>query len=130
MTALDPSSIQRGQIWDVEFDPQVGAELSRKHPAVVMNIPTVGRLPLCIVVPITTGKPSFSQFPWMMPISANTRNGLHHDSFADAFQVKSIATTRLVKLRGMLSQQQLNELAAIIAYCVGYKPPKPPVTPP
>jgi hypothetical protein len=61
----------------------------------------------------------------MMPIVADTRNGLDHDSFADAFQVKSVADQRFIKQRGVLTQQQLDELATIIAYCVGYRPPKP-----
>lgn len=125
MTSPKPSSIQRGQVWDVKFDPQVGSEIGKVRPAVVISIPTVGRLPLHIVVPITTGNPNFSKFPWMLPIAANTRNGLDHDSFADAFQVKSVAIERFIKQRGTLSQQELDELATIIAYCVGYKPPKP-----
>lgn len=129
MTSPKLPSIQRGQVWDVEFDPQVGSEIGKIRPAVVINIPAVGRLPLRIVVPITTGNPSFNKFPWMLPIAASTHNGLAHDSFADAFQVKSVAIERFVKQRGTLSQQQLDELATIIAYCAGYKPPKPPTSP-
>lgn len=128
MTSPELPKAQRGQVWDVKFDPQIGAEIGKIRPAVVMNIPNVGRLPLCIVVPITTGAPRFSRFPWMMPITANSQNGLNHDSFADAFQVKSVALERLVSQRGTLSQQELDELALIIAYCIGYMPPKPPVS--
>jgi mRNA interferase MazF len=117
--------MQRGQVWDVRFDPQVGSEISKTRPAVVMSIPAVGRLPLHIVVPITTGNPNFSQLPWMMPITADAQNGLDHDSFADAFQVKSVADQRFIRQLGVLTQQQLDELATIIAYCVGYKSPKP-----
>jgi mRNA interferase MazF len=125
MTSLIPISIQRGQVWDVKFDPQLGSEIGKIRPAVVMNIPSVGRLPLHIVVPITTGNPNFNKFLWMMPIGADSQNGLDHDSFADAFQVKSVAYQRFIKHRGALSQPQLDELAAIIAFCIGYKPPKP-----
>lgn len=116
--------VQRGQIWDVTFDPQVGAEIGKVRPAVVINIPSAGRLPLRIVVPITTGKPSFSKFPWMLPITATGQNGLDHDSFADGFQVKSVAIKRFIRQRGVLPQAELDELATIVAYCVGYKPPK------
>lgn len=125
MVSLKPSLIQRGQIWDMKFDPQVGSEISKIRPAVIMNIPTVGRLPLHIIVPITTGNPAFTKLPWMMPMVANTVNKLDHDSYADAFQVKSFAIERFVKQRGVATQQELDELATIIAYCVGYKLPKP-----
>jgi len=125
MTLPKPPSIQRGQIWDVKFDPQVGAEIGKIRPAVVMNIPAVGRLPLHIIVPITTGNPNFNKLPWMMPIAASGRTGLDHNSFADAFQVKSVSSERFIRQRGVVSQPELDELATIIAYCVGYKPPRP-----
>jgi len=130
MSMLKPPSIERGHMWDVKFDPQVGSEIGKVRPAVVVSIPTVGRLPLHIVVPITTGSPKFRKFLWMMPIAANTRTGLNHESFADAFQVKSVAVERFMNPRGTLTQQELDELTTIIAYCIGYKPPQPsPSTP-
>jgi mRNA interferase MazF len=126
MASTKPSSIQRGQIWDVKFDPQVGDEIGKIRPAVVMNIPSAGRLALHIVVPITTGKPSFAQLFWMLPLKATARTGLDHDSFADAFQVKSVSVARFIKQRGTLSQAEIDELAAIIAFCVGFIPPSSP----
>jgi len=47
------SKALRGEVWDVEFRPAVGAEIQKTRPAVVMNVPEVGRLPLCLVVPVT-----------------------------------------------------------------------------
>jgi len=122
-TPLQPK-IQRGQVWNVQFDPQVGAEIEKVRPAVVMSRPAAGRLPLHIVVPITTGFPHFTQYFWMIPLAADARNGLAHDSFADAFQVKSLSEQRFVKLRGQLSASQMDEIAATIALCVGYNPPR------
>ena len=43
----------RGEIWEVQFRPAVGAEIQKTRPAVIMNVPEVGRLPLSIVVPLT-----------------------------------------------------------------------------
>jgi hypothetical protein len=40
MTSQTVPTIQRGEIWNVDFDPQVGAEVRKIRPAVVMNIPT------------------------------------------------------------------------------------------
>lgn len=117
--------IQRGQVWDVEFDPQVGAEISKVRPAVVMNVPNVGRLPLHIVVPITTGSPTFSRYFWMVPLAADPHNGLTHDSFADTFQIKSLSAQRFVSLRGQLTTSQMDQIAATVALCIGYTPPKP-----
>jgi mRNA interferase MazF len=116
--------IQRGQVWDVQFSPQIASELRQKHPAVVMNVAGVGRLPLHIVVPLTTGNPRFKNLVWMIPIQANSTNGLDHDCFADAFQIKSVSEQRFLSQRGHLSPTELHEIAAVIAYVVGYVPPK------
>ena len=34
----------RGEIWEVNFNPSVGAEIQKTRPAVVMNVPEIGRL--------------------------------------------------------------------------------------
>ncbi len=119
-----PRNIQRGEVWNVNFDPQVGQEIQKIRPAVVVSVPSAGRLPLHIVVPITTGNPTFKNYFWMVAISATKTNGLSNDSFADAFQIKSVSVNRFVDKRGVLTQAQLNEIAAAITLCVGYTPPR------
>ena len=54
----------RGEIWLIDFDPAVGAEIRKLRPAVVMSVDAIGRLPLRLVVPITDWKDSYSQYPW------------------------------------------------------------------
>jgi mRNA interferase MazF len=44
---------KRSEVWLVNFDPSVGAEIRKTRPAVVTNIAGIGRLPLQIVVPLT-----------------------------------------------------------------------------
>ena len=110
----------RGEVWLVRFDPSVGAEMQKVRPAVVVNVPGVGRLPLCIVAPITDWKPQYAQFSWFVNVPATPENGLAKDSGADAFQVKSISHDRLVRRLGALTPAEMAELAAAIALCVGY----------
>jgi len=43
----------RGEVWLVQFDPKVGEEIGKMRPAVVVNDPNIGALPLRIVVPLT-----------------------------------------------------------------------------
>ena len=47
----------RGEIWLVDFDPAVGAEIRKLRPALVISVNTMRRLPLWTVVPITDWKP-------------------------------------------------------------------------
>ena len=110
---------KRGDIWLVDFDPALGAEIRKARPAVVVSKDTIGRLPLRIVVPITDWKPAYRSFPWFVEIAAAPANGLTKDSGADTFQVKSVSELRFVRLLGEVTDAQLDEIAEAIALCVG-----------
>lgn len=110
---------KRGEIWLVDFDPSVGAEIRKVRPAVVISMDAIGRLPLRLVVPITDWKPHYVQFPWFVLLPANAANGLLKDSGADAFQTKSVSETCFVRLIGRLVSSQLDDIASAIALCVG-----------
>lgn len=81
----------RGEVWLVDFDPAVGAEIQKLRPALVISVDAVGRLPLQMVVPLTDWKPQYASFHWYVLIPADSNNGLRKDSGADAFQTKSVA---------------------------------------
>jgi mRNA interferase MazF len=57
---------KRGEIWMIDFDPSVGAEIQKIRPTLVVGLDSIGRLPLRIVVPITDWKPQYSNFPWFV----------------------------------------------------------------
>ena len=114
------SKARRGEVWDVEFRPAVGVEIQKTRPAVVMNVPEVGRLPLGIAVPVTEWKPAFAQFSWFVLLLPTPENGLVKESGADAFQVKSVSEHRLVRKLGQITVEQVEQIAAAIALCVGY----------
>lgn len=117
-------NILRGEIWVVNFDPQVGAEIQKKRPAVVINMRNVSDLPLHIIVPITKASDRKTYQFWMVDIKKNPRNMLNHDSFADASQVKSISVARFDKKLGVLDTLTLNEVVAAVVLCIGYTPPR------
>jgi mRNA interferase MazF len=110
---------RRGEIWQVDFDPSVGAEIRKVRPAVVMTLTGIGRLPLQIVVPLTEWKPQYARASWFVHLPASPSNGLSKDSGADAFQVKSLSNGRFVLRLGVVSDPQLDGIASAIALCVG-----------
>jgi len=110
----------RGQVWRVRFDPSEGNEIKKERPAVVMTEEGIGKLALQIVVPITDWKPKYHYYPWFTYIKPTRRNGLYKESGADAFQVKSLSEDRLLEHLGQLTADQLENIAAAVAICVGY----------
>ena len=109
----------RGEIWTVQFDPSVGAEIRKIRPAVVVSVNTVGLLPLRIVVPLTDWQPSFAHLPWFVYLAMSPTNGLTKDSGADTFQVKSVSDNRFVRYVGVVTSTQLDDIASAVALCVG-----------
>ncbi len=109
----------RGEIWLVDFDPSVGAEIQKVRPALVISVDSIGRLPLRLVVPLTDWKPQYANFPWFVWLPADLQNGLSKDSGADAFQTKSVSLTRFVCSMGVVTLAQLDAVASAVALCVG-----------
>ncbi len=117
-SAANPSP-SRGEVWRIRFDPTQGAEIGKTRPAAVVNVPSVGRLPLRIVVPVTGWDPRWATVPWLVYLKATVRNGLDKDSAADCFQVKSLSLTRFVSRMGVLTADEVDEICAAVALCVG-----------
>lgn len=79
MTSLtiNPDLPKRGEIWLVNFDPTVGAEIKKVRPAVVISSDSVGKLPIKLIAPITDWKTYFSSNFWHVKIEPNSINRLN-----------------------------------------------------
>jgi mRNA interferase MazF len=93
--------------------------MGKTRPAVVVNVPAVGRLPLRIVVPVTGWHASHATVSWLVRLEASTRSGLGKESTADCFQVKSVSVARFATKLGTVRADELEEICAAIALCVG-----------
>ncbi|MEI6065034.1 MAG: type II toxin-antitoxin system PemK/MazF family toxin, partial [Pseudanabaena sp. ELA748] len=47
----------RGEIWLVNLEPTVGAEIRKTRPVVVISSDAIGKLPIKLIAPITDWKP-------------------------------------------------------------------------
>ena len=62
---------KRCELWNVRFDPSVGAEITKIRPAVVISENAIGKLPLRIVVPVTDWKSNYGTYPWFVKVEPN-----------------------------------------------------------
>ena len=97
----------RGEIWLINLDPTIGAEIKKTRPSVIVNDDDIGVLPLKVVAPFTDWKDRYEIAPWMVKITANKTNGLGKDSAVDAFQVRSLSEIRFVRKIGKISDQEM-----------------------
>jgi len=108
-------SINQGEIWLIQFYPQVGSEMSKKRPAIVVNHNSIGRLPLKVVVPITDWKERYSNYPWILELLPDSLNGLTKASAIDCFQLKNFSDERFIKPIGKVDKQTLESIHETIA---------------
>ena len=102
--------MKQNEVWLINLDPTVGAEVKKTRPAVIVNDDALGRLPLRVIVPITDWKERYEIAPWMVKITASQSNGLYKTSSADCFQLRSVSQDRFVRKVGVLSELKMNEI--------------------
>ncbi|MEA2046428.1 MAG: type II toxin-antitoxin system PemK/MazF family toxin [Euryarchaeota archaeon] len=107
--------MRRGEVWLINLDPTVGAEIKKTRPAVIVNDDAIGILPLKVIVPITEWKERYAIAPWMVRLEPDPENGLDKPSAADAFQVRSVAQERFVRRLGKLSDTTMQEITKALA---------------
>ncbi|HEU4326652.1 MAG TPA: type II toxin-antitoxin system PemK/MazF family toxin [Roseiflexaceae bacterium] len=111
----NPPAPRRGEIWIVNFDPTVGAEIRKIRPAVVISSDAVGRLPIKLVAPITEWKEHYRQSIWHVQLLPSEENGLAKPSALDVLQLRGMDIQRFVRRTGRVSAQTLEEAVAAIA---------------
>lgn len=105
--------MKNGEVWLIDFEPQVGQEIKKIRLAIIVNTDALGVLPLKVVVPLTDGLKQKQN--WMAKLSPSHSNGLSKTSFADCFQVKSLSVKRFVKKIGVLSEEEMAEIKLCLA---------------
>ena len=102
--------MKRGEIWLINLDPSMGAEIRKTRPAVIVSSDTIGVLPLKVIVPLTDWKDRYEIAPWMIKVEPDSQNGLEKPSAADTFQVRSLAQERFVRKLGKMDARQMAQI--------------------
>ncbi len=109
---------KRGEVYLVNFDPTVGAEIRKTRPAlIIQNDISNYYSPITIVAAITSfdgGK----LYPTEIKIEAS-EGGLDHESLVLLNQIRSVDTQRLAQKLGSLSQPRMEEIDTSILISFG-----------
>jgi mRNA interferase MazF len=112
--------MKQGEIWLIDLDPVIGAEMNKTRPAVIVNDNQLGKLPLKIIAPITDWKEHYSIAPWMIAINPSKQNGLSKKSSIDCFQIRSVSKDRLIKRIGHISFSEILQVQEGIIKVIGH----------
>jgi mRNA interferase MazF len=107
--------MKQNEIWLINLDPTIGAEIKKTRPAVIISDNALGKLPLKIIVPITDWKDNYSIAPWMVQIYPSAQNGLSKVSSADCFQIRSVSEQRFIKKIGTIENEIQERIKSAIS---------------
>lgn len=102
--------MRQGEIWLINLEPTIGAEIKKTRPAIIVNDNSLGKLPLRVIVPLTDWKEHYNLAPWMIKIETTLKTGLTKDSSADCFQVRSVSINRFIKKIGSIDTNISEEI--------------------
>ena len=109
----------KGEVWLINLDPTVGAEIRKTRPAVIVSEDAIGVLPLRVIVPLTDWKERYTIAAWMTEIAPDAENGLAKASAADAFQIRSVSNERFVRCIGRLRDEQVRQILQAVRVVLG-----------
>lgn len=111
---------RRGDVWIVNLDPTIGAEIKKSRPAIIISSDGVGQLPIKLIAPITEWKPQFDRNLWHVRVDPDDSNGLTKVPTVGTLQLRGVDTRRLTRKVGRLSAALMEEIAASIALVIEY----------
>ena len=111
--------MKQGEIWLINLDPTIGAEMKKTRPAVIVSDDQLGKLPLRVVVPITDWKDHYDVAPWMVPISPSIQSGLTKKSAVDCFQIRSVSKICLIKQIGHITTYEILQVQKGVVRVIG-----------
>lgn len=114
-------TIRRGDIWLVNLDPTVGAEIRKTRPVVVLSSDAIGALPVKLVAPITEWKEHLARNVWHVTIDPDQANGLAKKSVVDALQLRGVDQNRFVKRLGVVSPGALQSILIAVTAVIEYE---------
>lgn len=101
---------RHGEVWLLRFEPQVGREIKKTRPAVILSSNEMDAIPLRTVVPVREYKPLHRGRPFLIHVEPSHENGLSKASSIDVAQIHTFDLTRFVRKIGEVSGHDLERL--------------------
>ena len=109
---------RRGEVYLVNFDPTVGAEIRKKRPALVLQNDIANRWSPITIVAAITSRFKEPTYPTEVIVRA-PEGGLDVDGVVLLNQIRSIDRRRLVRRLGVLRAERMREVEQAILISLG-----------
>ena len=108
----------RGEVWRMSLAAKPSTDPEDGRSVIVLSSDALGALPLKVVVPLTPWKDDYAAAPWMVRVPPVLHSGLETPMAADALQVRSVSSARLVRRLGELPDRVLDQVAAAVGLVI------------
>ena len=116
--AAKVSRPRRGEVYLVNFDPTVGAEIKKTRPALVLQNDIANRWSPITIVAAITSKFEDRRYPTEVLVRA-AEGGLETDSVVLLNQIRSVDQSRLVRRLGALRAETMEEVDRALLVSLG-----------
>jgi len=114
--------LKAGEIYWVNLDPNIGDEIQKRRPVVVLNGGHDKHLKLAIVVPVTAWSSYWEKNPFFVSLESNTKNGLKKKSVVDCFQIRAVSYDRFAEKIGEISNDEIDRIKRSITLILDIEP--------
>ncbi|MBS0162578.1 MAG: type II toxin-antitoxin system PemK/MazF family toxin [Nitrospira sp.] len=98
----------------VELDPTRGSEIKKTRPSVVVSSDALNRLPIRLIVPITSYQEKYAKRIWAVPFEATSATGLERKSIVMSEQARCVSVERFAHLVGTVPPYVMEEIDAAL----------------
>ena len=112
------NSPKRGEIYLVNFDPTVGAEIQKTRPALIIQNNVANEYSPVTIVAAITSRTDERLFPTEVPIPAGA-GGLQSDSLVLLNQLRTVDRQRLVRRLGAVDVGTLHKVEGALCISLG-----------
>lgn len=100
---------KRGEVWLINFDPAIGAEIKKTRPALILQNDISNKFSPITIVAAVTSQFSEPLYPTEVLIRA-PEGGLKVNSVVLLNQIRSVDSARLAKRLGLLSDDTMRRV--------------------
>jgi len=109
---------KRGEIWLVQFDPTIGAEIKKTRPALILQNDIANRYSAVTIVAAITSAIDEKLYPSEVLLQSS-EGGLQKDSAVLLNQIRTIDNKRLMKKIGSVENQTMERVNRAIEISLG-----------
>ena len=111
--------LKRGDIYLVNFDPTLGAEIRKTRPALILQNDIANKFSPVTIVAAISSKFDDPLYPTEVLIPAKARTDLAVDSVVLLNQIRTVDKKRLAKRLGRVSSAKMEEVNQALRISVG-----------